>query len=41
MRTIEYATAFRKDFGRELDAARQAMPMGDSVMEEVRRGGPY
>lgn len=31
----------RKAFAKELDAARQAMPVGESVMDEVRRGGPY
>ena len=31
----------RKAFAEELDAARRSMPIGDSVMEEVRRGGPY
>lgn len=39
--TIRPATWSRKDFSRELAAAREAMPMGQSVMDEVRRGGHY
>lgn len=31
----------RKAFAAELDAARQAMPVGKSVMHEVRRSGRY
>ena len=31
----------RKVFARELAAAREAMPMGKSVMDEVRRGGRH
>ena len=32
------ATWNRKAFAKELTAARRAMPMGTSVMDEVRRG---
>jgi antitoxin MazE len=39
--TIRPATWNRKAFARELTAAREAMPMGKSVMDEVRRGGHY
>lgn len=39
--TIRPATWNRKSFARELAAARDAMPMGESVMDEVRRGGRY
>ncbi len=39
--TIRPATWNRKIFSRELAAARQTMPMGKSVMDEVRRGGRY
>ena len=39
--TIRPATWDRKAFARELAAARDAMPMGQSVMDEVRRGGRY
>lgn len=35
------ATWDRKAFLGELEAARQSMPKGESVMDEVRRGGPY
>jgi antitoxin MazE len=31
----------RKIFARELDEARTAMPMGISVMDELRRGARY
>lgn len=31
----------RRAFAREIEASRAAMPMGDPVMEEVRRGGRY
>lgn len=31
----------RQAFARELEAARRAMPVGTSVMDEVRRGGRY
>ena len=31
----------RRAFLRELDAARKSMPMGDSVIDELRRGGRY
>jgi antitoxin MazE len=39
--TIRPATWNRKAFSRTLTAAREAMPMGKSVMDEVRRGGRY
>lgn len=39
--TIRPAKWNRKAFARELAAARDAMPMGKSVMDEVRRGGRY
>jgi len=39
--TIRPATWNRKAFSRNLAAARAAMPMGKSVMDEVRRGGRY
>ena len=39
--TIRPATWNRKAFARNLAAARKAMPMGKSVMDEVRRGGRY
>lgn len=39
--TIRPATWNRKAFARELAAAREAMPVGKSVMDEVRRGGHY
>jgi antitoxin MazE len=39
--TIRPATWNRKAFCRNLAAAREAMPMGKSVMDEVRRGGRY
>lgn len=39
--TIRPATWNRKAFSRKLAAARNAMPMGQSVMDEVRRGGRY
>lgn len=39
--TIRPATWDRKAFARELASAREAMPMGKSVMDEVRRGGRY
>ncbi|GAA4338726.1 hypothetical protein GCM10023144_36120 [Pigmentiphaga soli] len=31
----------RKAFSRELEQAREAMPMGESVIDELRRGGRY
>lgn len=31
----------RKAFARELDAERANMPLGESVMEELRRGARY
>jgi antitoxin MazE len=39
--TIRPATWDRKAYAQELAAARAAMPMGQSVMDEVRRGGRY
>jgi len=39
--TIRPATWSRKAFARKLAAAREAMTMGQSVMDEVRRGGRY
>lgn len=39
--TIRPMTWNRKVYARELAAARKAMPMGQSVMDEVRRGGRY
>jgi antitoxin MazE len=39
--TIRPATWNRKAFAHELAEARDAMPMGQSVMDEVRRGGRY
>lgn len=39
--TIRPATWNRKAFSRNLAAAREAMPMGKSVMDEVRREGRY
>ena len=39
--TIRPATWDRKAFGRELAAARATMPLGQSVMDEMRRGGRY
>lgn len=39
--TIRPAKWDRKAFARELEAARAEMPMGTSVMDEVRRGGRY
>lgn len=39
--SIRPATWDRQAFARELAAAREAMPMGQSVMDEVRRGGRY
>jgi len=39
--TIRPATWNRKAFARELATAREAMPLGESVMDEVRRGGDY
>ena len=39
--TIRPATRNRKAFACELAAAREAMTMGQSVMDEVRRGGSY
>lgn len=39
--TIRLATWDRKAFASELATARATMPMGQSVMDEVRRGGRY
>ena len=39
--TIRPASWNRKAFAQELATAREAMPMGQSVMDEVRRGGQY
>lgn len=39
--TIRPATWNRKAFARELSTAREAMPLGQSVMDEVRHGGRY
>ena len=39
--TIHPATWDRRAFSKELSAARKTMPMGQSVMDEVRRGGRY
>ena len=39
--TIRPATWDRKAFARELATARETMLMGESVMDEVRRGGRY
>lgn len=39
--TIRPATWNRKAFSRNLAEAREAMPMGKSVMDEVRRAGRY
>ncbi len=39
--TIRPATWNRKALSQKLTAAREAMPMGQSVMDEVRRGGRY
>ncbi len=39
--TIRPATWNRKAFSRKLAEARAAMPMGQSVMDEVRREGRY
>ena len=39
--TIRPATWNRKAFLRDLAAARETMPMGKPVMDEVRRGGRY
>lgn len=39
--TIRPATWSRKAFAGELTTARAAMPMGQSVMDEVRHGGHY
>jgi len=39
--TIRAASWNRKAFSRNLAAARETMPMGKSVMDEVRRGGRY
>lgn len=39
--TIRPATWNRKAFSRKLAEAREAMPMGQSVMDEVRREGRY
>ena len=37
--SLKPASWNRKAFLRELDKARKSMPMGESVMDEVRRGG--
>ena len=39
--TIRPATWNRKAFSKKLAAACAAMPMGESVMDEVRRAGRY
>ena len=39
--SLRPSTWGRKAFLAELEAARQSMPQGKSVMDEVRRGGPY
>ena len=39
--SLRPATWDRKAFLAELEAARRSMPQGKSVMDEVRRGGPY
>ena len=39
--SLKPATWDRKAFLSELEAARQSMPKGESVMDEVRRGGSY
>jgi antitoxin MazE len=39
--TIRPATWNRKAFSRELASDREAMSMGRSVMDEMRRGGRY
>lgn len=39
--TIRPSTWDRKAFARELSDARKAMPMGKSIMDDVRRGGRY
>ena len=39
--TIRPATWDRKAFMRELATAREALPMGQSVMNELRRGARY
>lgn len=38
---IRPTTWNRKAFAQNLAAAREAMPMGKAVMDEVRRGGQY
>jgi antitoxin MazE len=39
--TIRPATWDRKAFSNELNTTREAMPLGTSVIDEVRRGGHY
>ena len=39
--SIRPATWNRKAFSQTLSAARETMPMGKSVMDEVRHGGRY
>jgi antitoxin MazE len=39
--TIHAAAWSRTAFASELSTAREAMPLGQSVMDEVRRGGRY
>lgn len=39
--SLRPSTWDRKAFLAELDAARRSMPQGKSVLDEVRRGGPY
>jgi antitoxin MazE len=39
--TIRPATWNRKDFAKELEAVRDAMKLGRSVMDELRRGGRF
>ncbi len=39
--TIHPSTWDRKAFSKELSSARSAMSLGQSVMDEVRRGGQF
>lgn len=39
--SIRAAKWDRKAFASELERSREAMPMGESVMEELRRGARY
>ncbi|MBK4738242.1 AbrB/MazE/SpoVT family DNA-binding domain-containing protein [Noviherbaspirillum pedocola] len=38
---LRHAAWDRKAFARQLDAAREEMALGESVMEELRRGARY